>query len=131
MVGGYDEEFNLSYSDIDICLRLLKKGYRIVYYPFSIIYHYESATRADSNPPKNICRAFTQFREQLFAGDPFFRDQISDAFNPKLRLFELQRKKVIESCVNSSLKNFNQYWTKRFVLVISKGSKKMMKSDGQ
>jgi GT2 family glycosyltransferase len=105
-LGGYDEEFQLSFSDIDICIRLIKKGYRVVYNPFSILYHYESATRADNNPTQDISRALTKFRDLLISGDPFFSDQVLDAFNPRPRLFEPQREQIMSVRVNSQLERF-------------------------
>jgi GT2 family glycosyltransferase len=94
-VGRYDELFTLTFSDIDICLRLMKLGYRIVYNPFSIINHCESATRTNTNPNTDIKRAYRLFREILFAGDPFFSDQIVNSFSPRVRILEPDRVKII------------------------------------
>jgi len=45
-VGGFDEtEFPVGFSDVDLCLRLGKAGYRIVYTPHAEFYHDESASR--------------------------------------------------------------------------------------
>lgn len=41
-VGGFDERFVVSYNDVDLCMRITQKGYRIVYTPFSVLYHFES-----------------------------------------------------------------------------------------
>jgi GT2 family glycosyltransferase/SAM-dependent methyltransferase len=45
-VGGFDEE-NLPtcFQDVDYCLRLVEKHYRIVYTPYAKLLHYESATK--------------------------------------------------------------------------------------
>ena len=32
-VDGFDEAFELIFGDVDLCLRIKKKGYRIVYDP--------------------------------------------------------------------------------------------------
>jgi|SRR3990167_306774 len=47
-IGLLDEKYFFGYEDIDFCYRAKKKGWKIVYYPFSTIYHYyarESAKR--------------------------------------------------------------------------------------
>lgn len=44
--GGFDEErLAVSYNDVDLCLRLRRSGYLIVYTPYALLYHQESATR--------------------------------------------------------------------------------------
>lgn len=45
-VGGLNEtELTVAYNDVDLCLKLMKKGLRNIYTPFAEIYHHESATR--------------------------------------------------------------------------------------
>ncbi len=45
-IGGFDEEnFQVSYNDLDLCLRLRQSGYHIIYTPFAELYHYESYSR--------------------------------------------------------------------------------------
>lgn len=45
-VGYMDEEnFKVSYNDVDFCLKLREKGYLIVYNPYIELMHYESKTR--------------------------------------------------------------------------------------
>jgi len=44
-VGGFDEQLALAYNDVDLCLKLCKNGYRIVYNPSVVLYHYEMSTR--------------------------------------------------------------------------------------
>ncbi|HSX42992.1 MAG TPA: glycosyltransferase family 2 protein [Candidatus Saccharimonadales bacterium] len=41
-VGGFDEEFRVTYNDVDLCLRLGKAGYRSIYNPAVKLYHHES-----------------------------------------------------------------------------------------
>lgn len=44
---GYmeEEKFKVAFNDVDFCLKLLQKGYRIVYNPYIELIHYESKTR--------------------------------------------------------------------------------------
>ena len=44
-VGGFSELFPLNFNDVDLSLKIRAAGYRIVYQPFSMLYHYESQTR--------------------------------------------------------------------------------------
>ena len=49
-LGGFDPAFVNGYEDIDLCLRLRRRGYEIHYCHESVLYHLESATRGfDSN----------------------------------------------------------------------------------
>lgn len=43
-VGCYDENYMNSHLDIDLCLKVREKGYRVVYTPNSVLYHYESVS---------------------------------------------------------------------------------------
>jgi GT2 family glycosyltransferase len=43
-LGGFDTTYRISYQDVDFCLRVQESGYRIVYTPFALLYHHESAS---------------------------------------------------------------------------------------
>ena len=45
-VGGMSLEFPASYGDIDLCLRLVRSGLRVVVEPDATLIHHESASRA-------------------------------------------------------------------------------------
>ena len=48
-VGGFDEQrLPVTFNDVDICLKMHRAGYLIVYTPFAQLYHHESATRRRS-----------------------------------------------------------------------------------
>ena len=44
-VGGFEEELSVAFNDVDLCLRIGKAGYKIVYNPHVELYHYESKSR--------------------------------------------------------------------------------------
>jgi GT2 family glycosyltransferase len=46
LVGRFDENFAVCFNDVDLCLRLIKQGYLIVYTPYALLYHHEKASRA-------------------------------------------------------------------------------------
>jgi GT2 family glycosyltransferase len=41
-VGGFDEGFCNGYEDVDFCLRVRQRGFKVVYQPTSVLYHLES-----------------------------------------------------------------------------------------
>lgn len=44
--GGFNEKnLPIAYNDVDYCLKLMSKGYKIVWTPKAELYHYEAATR--------------------------------------------------------------------------------------
>lgn len=44
-IGGYDERYIYGYEDVDICLKLVKAGYKNYYCPTCLVYHYEFGTQ--------------------------------------------------------------------------------------
>ena len=48
-VNGFDEQFFLYFEDTDFCLRVKKKGYKVLYYPKSEAFHYKYGSRNINN----------------------------------------------------------------------------------
>lgn len=45
-VGGFDEQdFGISFNDVDFCMKVINSGYRVVYNPSALLYHHEGKTR--------------------------------------------------------------------------------------
>jgi len=44
-IGGFDEELAVAFNDVDLCLEIMQRGYRNVYLPHVVLYHYESKSR--------------------------------------------------------------------------------------
>jgi GT2 family glycosyltransferase len=44
-VDGFDESLAVAFNDVDLCLRIRERGYRIVWTPYARLYHHESASR--------------------------------------------------------------------------------------
>lgn len=61
-IGGLDAEFFAHMEEIDLCWRILSRGYKIVYVPDSIVYHLGGATLSKTNPHKT----FLNFRNNLY-----------------------------------------------------------------
>jgi GT2 family glycosyltransferase len=75
--GGFDEErVPVSFSEVDLCLRMRRAGYLIVYSPMATLFHYESATRRRSRDPIES----TIIRERwadVIARDPYYNPNFS------------------------------------------------------
>ena len=85
-IGGFDEvKFGIACNDVDFCLRLIEAGYRNVFTPYALAYHFESVSRGYEDTPEKKARfkrevdAFqARHAEILKKGDPYY--------NPNLRL---------------------------------------------
>jgi O-antigen biosynthesis protein len=85
-LGGFDERYTLAFSDIELCLRSLEAGLRVMYTPFARLIHHEGRTRARHIPPADIHRAYEQFRGRISCGDPYYNPGLSYAVStPTLR----------------------------------------------
>lgn len=56
-IGPMDEErFAVAYNDVDLCMRAVEQGVRVIWTPFACLRHHESATRGSDETPENIAR---------------------------------------------------------------------------
>ncbi|HIK33394.1 MAG TPA: glycosyltransferase [Oscillatoriales cyanobacterium M59_W2019_021] len=55
-VGGLDETLAVAYNDVDFCLKLVDRGYRNIYLPHVVLYHYESKSRGYEDTPEKLAR---------------------------------------------------------------------------
>jgi len=76
-IGGFDETFILCGSDVEICLRAARAGWRIVYNPFARVKHLEGATRAGEVPAQDFRVSYGHYLPALRDGDPFFNPNLS------------------------------------------------------
>lgn len=75
--GGFDQEsFPVSFSDVDLCLRLRERGYLIVYTPYAMLYHRESATRGRRRYPQEEAALRARWRSELIS-DPYYNPNLS------------------------------------------------------
>lgn len=52
-IGYYDENYILSYEDVDYCINAQSNGYEVWYIPDVVMTHFESATRTDPYSEQN------------------------------------------------------------------------------
>jgi GT2 family glycosyltransferase len=79
-VGGFDEGFEVSYNDVDLCLRLRERGYLIVYTPYATLYHHQSASRGpyDAEKDRKYEDLFRQrWKDLLDVGDPYYSPHLT------------------------------------------------------
>jgi GT2 family glycosyltransferase len=72
-LGGFDEDFVVCGSDVELCLRAFRQGLLNVYLPEPRLVHHESKTRDPRAIPENdfvlSAKAYSPYRED---GDPYF-----------------------------------------------------------
>ena len=75
-LNGFDEQFTLTFSDIDICLRAREKGYKILYVPTVEIIHHQGYSRGFYTPDEDINLAREKFSKELDEIDPYFNKNL-------------------------------------------------------
>ena len=83
-VGLFPPEFYNSYNDVDLCIRIRKAGYLIVWTPYAEAYHFESKSRGYniSREKKRklageIALFKAKWKNELAAGDPYYNCNFS------------------------------------------------------
>jgi GT2 family glycosyltransferase len=70
--GGFDEEnFAVSYNDVDLCLRIRALGYSIVYTPHARLVHHKSASRGYGRSNPKEAHLMREKWPAVLAHDPF------------------------------------------------------------
>lgn len=83
-VGGFDENLAVAFNDVDLCLKIRKKGYLIVYTPYAVLFHHESYSRGYENKPEKkerFLKELKYMREKwgdiIDKGDPYYNPNLS------------------------------------------------------
>ncbi|MDM8553108.1 glycosyltransferase [Desulfococcaceae bacterium HSG7] len=83
-VGGFNEKLKQAYNDVDFCLKLRAKGYLIVYTPYAVFYHHESASRGYEDTPEKTARFEkevlyfkSEWNDVLAKGDPYYNPNLT------------------------------------------------------
>lgn len=85
VVGGYDEKFILSYSDVVLCMDAVRAGFRTVYLPSAVLVHHEGASRGYTNPSSDQILFAKRVRALGVAADPYFHPSLdTTSFAPKI-----------------------------------------------
>ena len=79
-IAGFDEALAVGFGDVDLCLRVGERGYRVLYCPHAELLHHESYTRGKSTQdphPEDSALFQSKCRKQLRDGDPYFSPGLS------------------------------------------------------
>lgn len=127
-VGGMNEnDFQVSFGDIDFCLRVREKGYRNIWTPYAKLYHHESASRGYDNSTEKQLRAA---KEASFLTQRWLALLLNDtAYSPNLSInisdFSLSWPPRVDLLGYPCKKTVQQYYLDRvdkaFCLINRKG----------
>ncbi|MBD3244420.1 MAG: glycosyltransferase [Candidatus Moranbacteria bacterium] len=88
-VKGFEEKLRVAFNDVDLCLKIRKKGYLIVYTPYAKLYHYESLSRGNDAMSKDKKRRKEMQKEIEFMQkkwkktlkkDPYYNPNLSNKY---------------------------------------------------
>lgn len=78
-IDGLDEKLQVAFNDIDLCMKVRKLKYLIVFTPYAKLMHYESKTRGSEDTPEKIKRFESEmdvfkskWKDELDRGDPYY-----------------------------------------------------------
>jgi GT2 family glycosyltransferase len=85
-LGGFDERLGVAFNDIDFCLRARQRGFLIVYTPYALLYHCESASRGKWSPDEDVDLLCERWGKPGEASDPYYNPNL-DPWRPfRIRL---------------------------------------------
>jgi O-antigen biosynthesis protein len=79
-IGGFDEAIAVGYGDVDLCLRVGERGYRVLFCAHAELVHHESYTRGRSQEdphPRDTARFVEKWPALFNSGDPYFNPNLS------------------------------------------------------
>jgi hypothetical protein len=76
-MGGLNEkDLAVAFNDVDFCLRLRREGYLIVFTPYSVVYHHESASRGYRVNMREAFYMMEKWHDQIVE-DPYYNPTLS------------------------------------------------------
>ena len=85
-VGGFETKLAIAFNDVDLCLKIVSRGYRNIYLPHVVLYHYESKSRGYENTPAKQARFakevnyMKQTWQQLCDNDPCYSPHLTKVY---------------------------------------------------
>lgn len=76
-IGGWDEDYQLNFSDVQLCLDVHARGYHVIYAADAQLIHHEGQTHQRSVPRADFLRASEKFAPWLERGDPSYHPALS------------------------------------------------------
>ena len=74
---GFEEALAVELGDVDLCLRALERGSRIVWTPFAVLRHHERASRGMTSHRRDHSRFRQRWQRLLEAGDDYYNPNFS------------------------------------------------------
>jgi len=85
-MGGFDEQFDPAYQDVDFGIRLYERGLYNVYTPYAELVHYESVSRFDDEGLERdevnaikLRKKWSKYIYDMGGRDPFYNINLSYA----------------------------------------------------
>jgi GT2 family glycosyltransferase len=75
-VGGFDESLPVRFGDVDLCLKMRRAGYVIVYTPFAKLYYHRSAVR-DQTAEQSEANLMRERWPEVLERDPYYNPNLS------------------------------------------------------
>ncbi|MCB2016691.1 MAG: glycosyltransferase [Hydrogenophaga sp.] len=70
-MGGFDEFFRVDYNDIDFCLRSVQQGFRVIYTPYALLYHFHNSSFKRKHDRSAEREEFLSRWQRLVDRDPY------------------------------------------------------------
>lgn len=98
--GGFDEKLAVALNDVDLCLKVRRAGYKILFNPYATLFHYESKSRGSEEESREKLDRFnreiayfqSKWQDEIDRGDPYYNvNQTLHYANYSLELAEDNR----------------------------------------
>lgn len=80
-VGGFEEKLPKAFNDVDYCLKLRRKGQKIIYTPYARLLHYESLSRGIDNHQDADFQHAVRYMEEKWGcrkyNDPYYNPNLT------------------------------------------------------
>lgn len=83
-VFGFDERLEVTFNDVDLCLKIRELGRLVVYAPYAQLYHYESKSRGAEDTQEKVERFHEEIKRfalkweaVLEKGDPYYNPNLT------------------------------------------------------
>jgi hypothetical protein len=91
-IGGFDERFEIAFNDVDLCIRVRHAGWRVMWTPAAMLYHYEGASLGRHDSPARS-EKFAEEERMMWdlwgtylANDPYYNPNLSLAHGESFAL---------------------------------------------
>jgi GT2 family glycosyltransferase/2-polyprenyl-3-methyl-5-hydroxy-6-metoxy-1,4-benzoquinol methylase len=74
---GFDERLRVAFNDVDYCLRAREKGLLVIYTPYAVLYHHESASRGRLHPDEDESFFRERWGKPGQYRDPYYNPNLS------------------------------------------------------